>query len=356
MIRFNLNEEQLQDCLNLHLGLFYPLKGFMNHKDYNSVVKKMQLSNNDIWTIPITLDIDSSTYQKCRNGSKLQLFYESKIVGILQISDIYTIDIKNDIKKVFNTIDPKHPGVRKELSKHKFRVGGKVVITAKSLLNDSLNPSNTKKYFKKKKWKTIAGFQTRNPIHKGHEHLQRIALDICDALFINPLIGWKKKGDFSEIAVQEGYKAMLKNYFDGLNIHFDTLKTPMRYAGPREAIFHAIIRRNLGCTHFIIGRDHAGVGNYYGKYEAQELARSLTKNKNLGIKLLLFKEPYYCNKCQQIVSEKTCNHSDKYVDKISGTKIRSLLKNNQRPSELYMRKEVADSIIKLNEDKFIKSD
>ena len=125
MIRFNLNEEQLQDCLNLHLGLFYPLKGFMNQKDYNSVVKKMQLSNYDIWTIPITLDIDGSTYQKCRNSSKLQLFYKSKIVGILQISDLYTIDIKNDIKKVFNTIDPKHPGVRKELSKHKFRVAVK---------------------------------------------------------------------------------------------------------------------------------------------------------------------------------------------------------------------------------------
>jgi sulfate adenylyltransferase len=356
MIKFNLNEEQLQDCLNLHLGLFYPLEGFMNSKDYTSVIKKMQLSNNDIWTIPITLDVDSGTFKKCCKSSKLELFYKNKIVGILKISDHYTVDIKNGIKKVFKTIDPNHPGVRKELSKHKFRVGGKVVVTAKSLLKNSLNPLNTKKYFKKKKWKTIAGFQTRNPIHKGHEYLQRIALDICDALFINPLIGWKKKGDFSEIAVQVGYKAMLKYYYNGLNIHFDTLKTPMRYAGPREAIFHAIIRRNLGCTHFIIGRDHAGVGNYYGKYEAQELARSLTKNRNLGIKLLLFKEPYYCNKCKQIVSEKTCNHLDKYVNKISGTKIRSLLKNNQRPSELYMRKEVADSIIKLNDDKFIKSD
>lgn len=356
MTKFNLNKEQLQDCINLHIGLFYPLTGFMNSKDYNSVVKKMQLSNNDIWTLPITLDVDGDTFKKCSKGSRLELFYRNKMIGSLKVNDYYTVDLKHDIKKVFNTIDLNHPGVQKEFLKHKFRIGGKVTITENSLLKNSLNPLNTKKYFKKKKWKTIVGFQTRNPIHKGHEYLQRIALDVCDALFINPLTGWKKNGDFSEKAVYEGYQAMLKDYYDGLNIYFDTLKTPMRYAGPREAIFHAIIRRNLGCTHFIIGRDHAGVGDYYGKYEAQELARSLTKNKSLGIQLLLLKEPYYCNKCEQIVSESTCNHSDKYVKKISGTMIRSLLKNNQRPSELYMRKEVADRIIKLNEGKFITSD
>ena len=182
-----------------------------------------------------------------------------------------------------------------------------------------------------------------------------MALEVCDGLFINPLSGWKKNGDFSEIAILEGYKAMFKEYYKDLNIYFEFLETPMRYAGPREAIFHALIRKNLGCTHFIIGRDHAGVGNYYGKYEAQELALELTKNKNLGIELLLLSEPFYCHKCEQVVSEKTCNHSEKYQEKISGTEIRNLLENNKRPKEFHMRKEVADSIINLNHDKFIQS-
>ena len=154
-----------------------------------------------------------------------------------------------------------------------------------------LDPSKTKEYFKKKGWKKIAGFQTRNPIHKGHEYLHRVALEVCDGLFINPLSGWKKNGDFSEIAILEGYKAMFKEYYKDLNIYFEFLETPMRYAGPREAIFHALIRKNLGCTHFIIGRDHAGVGNYYGKYEAQELALELTKNKNLN-RTVLLSEPF----------------------------------------------------------------
>jgi len=208
--------------------------------------------------------------------------------------------------------------------------------------------------FALKGWKTIAGFQTRNPVHKAHEHLQRVALEVCDALLINPLLGWKKAGDFSERAVIDGYQTMINEYYAGLNIYFKPLRTPMRYAGPREAIFHAIIRRNLGCTHFIIGRDHAGVGEYYGKYEAQELARKIISKHDLGIELLLLSEPYYCKKCEQIVSDKTCNHSNEYIQKISGTQIRAMLADGKRPSNIFMRPEVADSIIKLEDNKFIK--
>jgi len=223
-----------------------------------------------------------------------------------------------------------------------------------SLLKGSLMPSDTKAYFKSKNWETIAGFQTRNPIHKAHEYLQRVALEVCDGLFINPLVGWKKVGDFSEKAVVSGYKTMIDEYYKGLDIYFDTLKTPMRYAGPKEAIFHAIIRRNLGCTHFIIGRDHAGVGSYYGKYEAHELAKKIIADNDLGINLLLLSEPFHCHKCGQIVSDSTCSHDEQYIEKISATKIRSMLAQNKRPSELYMRSEISDSIIDLREDKFIK--
>ena len=353
-IKYELNEELLQDCINIANGLFYPLNGFMSSSDYHSVVENMTLSNGQVWTIPIGLDIDHETYMNAVDSKTLNLTYKSKIVAYLEIDDCYIIEIEKDINKIFGTDDTKHPGVKKELLKFKYRVGGKVVVTDESILEDSLKPADTKLYFKNKGWKTIAGFQTRNPVHKAHEHLQRVALEVCDALFINPLVGWKKIGDFSEEAVVNGYQTMIDEYYTGLNVYFDALRTPMRYAGPREAVFHAIIRRNLGCTHFIIGRDHAGVGDYYGKYEAQDLARKIISNYDLGIELLLLSEPYYCKKCSQIVSDKTCNHSDEHIQKISGTQIRAMLAEGKRPSELFMRAEVADSIIKLNENKFIK--
>jgi len=350
---YELNEELLQDCINIATGLFYPLEGFMSSSDYHSVVNNMILNNGEVWTIPISLDLNHDSYMKIVDLNQLQLSYKSCIIGYLEIDDCYVVDIEQDVIKIFGTNDIKHPGVSKELARNKYRVGGKVFITDDNILKNSLNPKETKAYFKRKKWETIAGFQTRNPIHKAHEHLQRVALDICDALFINPLVGWKKVGDFSEEAVINGYNTMINEYYTGLNIYFDTLKTPMRYAGPKEAIFHAIIRRNLGCTHFIIGRDHAGVGDYYGKYEAQELARKIQIEHDLGIELLLLSEPFYCKKCAQIVSEKTCNHDDKLIEKISGTKIRALLSENKRPSELFMRPEISDSIIKLKDNKFI---
>ena len=353
-ISYELNEELLQDCINIANGLFYPLEGFMNSSDYHNVVNNLVLSNGDIWTIPISLDIDRQTYLSIVDEKSLTLTYKLNKVAEIYIDDYYIVEQKEDIIKIFSTDDIKHPGVKKELSRYKYRVGGKIKIIDETILNDSLKPKDTKKYFKEKGWNTIAGFQTRNPIHKAHEHLQRVALEICDALFINPLIGWKKIGDFTQEAVTGAYKTMIKEYYTDLNIYFDTLKTPMRYAGPREAIFHAIIRRNLGCTHFIIGRDHAGVGNYYGNYEAQELAKKLSDNGNLGIELLLLSEPYYCSKCSQIVSDKTCKHHSSFIQKISGTKIRAMLAENKRPSEIFMRTEIANAIIKLKENKFIR--
>jgi sulfate adenylyltransferase len=340
----NINSEILQDIINIHTGLFYPLDGFMDSKDYRSVVDDMKLGSGEIWTIPITLDIEKPTTKDV-----LELFYKQKKVAIIEVEDIYKIK-DEDIKKIYGTTDINHPGVKKELSRYKYRVGGKVTLLDESLAKDALNPTKTKEYFKQMGWKTIAGFQTRNIPHRAHEYLHRLALEFCDALFINPLVGWKKQGDFSEEAVESGYKALIDNYYTNLNIYFDTLKTPMRYAGPKEAIFHAIIRKNLGCTHFIIGRDHAGVGEYYGKYEAQELAKKL--QPDLDIKILTFKEPYHCNICDQIVSENCCGHTD--IEKISGTQVRNMLNNGIIPSKNMIRDEVAKNIIKLKQGMFIK--
>ncbi len=343
-----IDEETLQDIINIEVGLFAPLNGFMDSKDYRGVVDNMQLADGTVWTIPITLDIDDITQIEHK---EIELSYNSRVVAKIEVEDIYKTE-KDDIKKIYKTADTNHPGVKKELSRGVYRLGGKTTLLDKKLLENTLNPQITKEYFNSKGWKSIAGFQTRNVVHKAHEYLHRLALEVCDGLFLNPLTGWKKRGDFSEKAVEVGYGAMIENYYTNLNIYFETLKTPMRYAGPREAIFHAIIRKNLGCTHFIIGRDHAGVGGYYGKYEAHQLAKELSSKFDLGIELLLFKEPYYCNVCEQIVSENCCGHRD--IKRISGTKIRDMLSRGKIPPKEFMRREVAEKIIELKEEIFIK--
>ena len=219
------------------------------------------------------------------------------------------------------------------------------------ILTISLSPSNTKTVFSTKGFHTVCGFQTSNVIHRAHEYLQRTALEICDGLFINPIIGWKKIGDFTENAVMVGYKKMIEEFYPAQRIHFEGLRTQMRYAGPREAIFHAIIRRNLGCTHFIIGRDHAGVGNFYSLYAAHELARKIEARGNLGIKLLLLHGPYYCYKCGQVVTDKTCGHDEIYHVAISGTKIRECFKRGDIPDENFMRPEISQAILALGSER-----
>ena len=352
-LSYSLDPETLQDFINLALGVFSPLDGFMNSLDYHGCVQRMLLSNGEVWTIPLSLDVDCDTFKKASDVKLLHLFYEGTEIGYVEVEDCYEVNLQADVVKVFGTADVAHPGVARELRRFRYRVGGKVVVTEMTILEGVLNPKMTKQVFRDNGWETVAGFQTRNPIHKAHEYLQRVALEMCDGLFINPLVGWKKVGDFSELAVVQGYKAMIECYYMGLNVYFKTISTPMRYAGPREAIFHALIRRNLGCTHFIIGRDHAGVGDYYGKYDAHKLARRIIGEHDLGITLLLFSEPFYCHRCEQIVSDNTCGHNSAVQEKISGTKIRALLSEDKRPREIMMRKEVSDAIIVLKEKKFI---
>lgn len=340
----NIDEETLQDLINIETGLLAPLDGFMRESDFRSVVDNYIMTDGQVFTIPVTLDVPEDVYNSLPIGTSLELSLNNSIVAKIQVESKFEISV-DDIKKIFCTSDKAHPGVKKELDRSKYRIGGKTELIDKSLLDGALKPADTKRIFKEKGWNTIVGFQTRNPVHKAHEHIQRLGLEICDGLFINPITGWKKVGDFSEEAVMAAYKTMTEEFYPKGRTHLAGLKTQMRYAGPREAVFHAIIRRNLGCTHFIIGRDHAGVGGYYGAYDAHALAKTIVSEHDLGIELLLTREPYYCKKCKQIVTDKTCSHYNTDRVEISGTIIRKYISDGYIPDEIMMRKEIFDAIL-----------
>jgi sulfate adenylyltransferase len=343
----NISEETLQDLINIETGLLAPLKGFMNFDDYICVVNDMLLADRkSVWTIPITLEAGADLYRKCSCGDTVHLIADGRVCGDLFVESKFTVE-EEHIRNVFGTTSPAHPGVAKENNKGNLRIGGKTTIVDRNLLDGILTPARTKAYFQKSGWATIAGFQTRNPIHNAHEHLQRTALEICDAVFINPITGWKKKGDFTEEAVVSAYMRMMDEFYPKDRIFFAGLKTQMRYAGPREAIFHALIRKNLGCTHFIIGRDHAGVGGFYGAYDAHRLARELMKTHDLGIGLMLMNEPYYCKKCGFVVSSKNCAHETTHRVEISGTRIRECIESGEFPDAMLMRPEISEELLKL---------
>lgn len=337
-----INEETLQDIINIETGLLAPLTGFMGEKDFRSVVRDCHLANGQVFPLPITLDVPSGQFEQLRPGDMLTLDYAGKSVAELDVESKFAMT-DEDISTVFRTSEGAHPGVRKERERSACRVGGPVRLTDRTLLADALKPEGTRRVFVEKGWKTVVGFQTRNPIHKAHEHIQRIGLEVCDGLFINPIVGWKKTGDFTQEAVMAAYRRMIEEFYPQGRVHIAGLKTQMRYAGPREAVFHAIIRRNLGCTHFIIGRDHAGVGGYYGAYDAHALAREL--EPELGIQLLLTREPYFCKKCGQIVTDKHCAHYETDRVEISGTIIRKYISDGYIPDEIMLRREIFDAIL-----------
>lgn len=343
-LQIEINEETLQDIINIETGLLYPLDGFMRERDYRSVIESCTMADGEVFTIPVTLDVPELVYEKIGNGQILELMFGDEVVASIEAEDKYQMT-DADIEKVFATLEDAHPGVRKEHERSPYRIGGKTRLLKRELLDEALKPEETKRVFREKGWNTVVGFQTRNPIHKAHEHLQRLGLEVCDGLFINPITGWKKRGDFTQEAVIAAYTEMMKVFYPADRVYMAGLRTQMRYAGPREAVFHAIIRRNLGCTHFIIGRDHAGVGGYYGAYDAHALARKILAEHDLGIELLLMREPYYCKKCKQVVTDKTCSHYETDRMEISGTIIRKYISDGDIPDEIMMRQEIFDAIL-----------
>lgn len=345
----NIDYETLLDFINLSTGVFSPLNGFMDSGDFRSMVQGMTLKDGSVFTVPIIFPISILQSKKLLSASVVKILYEGKEIGYIEIEDIYETQ-KKDFFEIFKTGSMSHPGLKKSLSKPKMCIGGKCVLTDTSLIArfEMITPQKTKKIFQENGWETTIGFHTRNVIHRGHEHLQRIGLELCDGLFINPLMGWKKKGDFTEEAIKTAYSIMVKEFYPEGRVYFHGLRVSTRYAGPREAVFTAIIRRNLGCTHFIMGRDHSGVGEFYDKYDSQKLVQDLQKKHNLGIQILLLSTAYYCRKCKEMVSERSCSHKEEDITFISGTEIREKLMNKITPPEYMMRPEIAGEIMKLD--------
>jgi sulfate adenylyltransferase len=341
-----LDDDLISDVENLASGVYSPLEGFLHQADFQSVLDQMRLTSDLPWAIPIVLDVDRETADSLNLGQEIALLTEGRQpVALMTVEDRYTYDQEEFSRKVYGTTDSKHPGVARVLQMKEVLLGGQVdLLDLQPTAYDRfrLSPKETRILFKEKGWKTVVGFQTRNTPHLGHEYIQKTALTFTDGIFVNPVIGRKKKGDFKDEVILASYEELIRHYYLKERAVMAILKMEMRYAGPREAIHHAIIRKNFGCTHIIIGRDHAGVGNYYHPYAAQEI---FDEFPDLGIVPLFFKSFFFCKKCNSIENEKTCPHDSSEHIEFSGTKIRELLVKGEIPPPELMRPEVAKIIL-----------
>jgi sulfate adenylyltransferase len=350
LLKINLNAMNLSDLELIASGAMSPLTGFMGQADYERVVSEMRLSHNLLWSIPVTLPVSTETAAAITTGQEVALCEDGRVLAVMEVAEKFAYDKRREAELVYGTADAGHPGVARLYGQGEVLLGGEIwVVQLPAAAEEEFaelrhTPAQTRRMFARRGWRRIVGFQTRNPIHRAHEYIQKAALEIVDGLFIHPLVGETKADDIPADVRIASYQAILRDYYPAESVLLGVFPAAMRYAGPREAIFHALLRKNYGCTHFIVGRDHAGVGNYYGTYDAQRIFDNFSRDE-IGIEILPFDYTFYCRKCGMVVSSKTCPHSKEDWIYLSGTQVRQMLENGEMLPPEFTRPEVSKVLL-----------
>jgi sulfate adenylyltransferase len=346
--RLTLNAREEADLELLANGAFSPLEGFLGEADYLSVRDNKRLANGLVWAIPVTLSVSEEEKNKLQIGTDVALHArDGRLLAVLHLAEIYTYDKQKEAEQVYRTTEEQHPGVAALYAQKKYLLGGKITLlnpVSEAFANIRFTPAQLRALFEEKGWSRVVAFQTRNPIHRAHEYLTKTALESVDGLLVHPIVGETKSDDIPADVRILAYEALLSKYYPANRTQLAGLPAAMRYAGPREAIFHALIRKNYGASHFIVGRDHAGVGNYYGTYDAQKIFSEFAPEE-LGIRLFFFENTFYCQTCGGMASLKTCPHEASNHVSLSGTKVREMLVSGEIPPVEFTRPEVARILI-----------
>ena len=350
LARIELTRREISDLEMIAVGAFSPLEGFMGEADYAAVVDTMRLANGLPWTIPVTIAVTADESTRYHAGDDIALVEPGgKALAILHLKEKYRPDKRREAAEVYRTTEDAHPGVKAVYEQGEVYLGGTVTALERpseiEFREHRLDPAETRARFAEKGWRRIVAFQTRNPIHRAHEYLQKCALESCDGLLIHPLVGETKGDDIPAAVRMDCYQALIRDYYPTDRVVLSVLPANMRYAGPREAIFHALMRKNYGCTHFIVGRDHAGVGSYYGTYDAHHIFDRFSPDE-IGITPLFYEHTFWCQRCEGMASTKTCPHPKEHHIALSGTKVREMLSRGERPPMEFSRPEVADILIR----------
>jgi sulfate adenylyltransferase len=340
---------QHSDALCISTGVFSPLTGFVGRADYDSILERMRLADGTVWSIPVTLAVSAELAKTIGNGAAIALQDPAgRIVATMDVNERFSYDKRREAEAVYRTADDAHPGVARLFSQGDVLLAGPVTLlerpAGEAFGDFRRDPVDTRRLFAERGWRRVVGFQTRNPVHRAHEYIQKAALEICDGLLLNPLVGETKSDDISAATRMESYQVLIDNYYPKDRVVLSVFPAAMRYAGPREAIFHAMARKNYGCSHFIVGRDHAGVGNYYGTYDAQRIFDQF-EPEEIGITPLFFEHTFFCSKCGGMASTKTCPHDASNRVTLSGTQVRDMLTRGQIPPPEFTRAEVAEVLI-----------
>ncbi len=341
--RVRMTEKQTADLDMIASGALSPLTGFMTSADYTGSVEHMHLENGLPWAIPVTLAVETAP-----SGGRIALEgYEGDLLAVLKVAEVFQADRENEAAKVYRTTDEAHPGVAQIYAEGSTLVGGPVTVFKRpepAFPAATLDPVDTRRIFAERGWSRVVGFQTRNPVHRAHEHVQKCALETVDGLLLHPLVGKTKGDDIPADVRMRCYDVLLEGYYPPDRTLLGVFPAAMRYAGPREAVWHAICRKNYGCSHFIVGRDHAGVGSYYGTYDAHYIFDEFEPHE-LDIEPMFFDHTFFCRTCGNMASNKTCPHPQEHHVFLSGTKVREMLGNGEIPPVEFTRPEVAQVLI-----------